>query len=149
MAQVKIVEPKRQVVSKKKITTKARLTTLNPTNIIFGSYEVTKYSALSTKTLPSNELKALIGSIIKVQETAITGTEIDPFHFEIFDIEEMNSSDYIFREFGRSIRAPEPNLPSIIKVHKTDFEGCYGIVEISENEITIPYNGVLLFLKRS
>ena len=90
-----------------------------------------------------------MGSIIKVNETAITGTEIDPFHFEIFDIEKMKSSDYIFREFGRSIRAPEPNLPVVIKVHKTDFEACYGIVEISDTKIAIPYNGVLLFLKRS
>lgn len=126
--------------------TEAKTLILN-TNI-FGSFEITKLSVLSKKTLPKKELSVLIGSLIKVSKTAITGSEIDPFNFEIYDVEKMNSSDYIFREFGRSIRAPEPNLPATIKVHKTDFEGCYGIVEISEDEIAIPYNGVLLFLKR-
>ncbi len=123
--------------------------TANRQNVdITGQYEITKYSQISKKTIPAKELKLLIGTLVKVNDTAITGSEIDPFNFEIFEITKMNSSDYIFRQFEKILKSPEPNLPETVRIHKTDNDDCYGIVQINSSKIAIPYNGVLLFLTR-
>ncbi|MBI3133047.1 MAG: hypothetical protein HYZ14_00085 [Bacteroidetes bacterium] len=116
---------------------------------LYGDYTVTGYSILSTKTPGSEELNMLIGTIVKFQATSITGTAIDPLTFEIYQVERQRRDDYIYRVFGREIKAPEPNLPESFNVHKTDNENCYGIVEIGNGEIAVPYRGVLLYLKHN
>jgi hypothetical protein len=115
---------------------------------IFGEYQVTHYAVLSRKTPSIEELNLLVGSLVKVQATSITGTVIDPVSFQIFQVERLRRDDFIYRVFGREIKAPEPDLPNEFNVHKTDHENCYGIVEISATEIAIPYKGVLLYLKK-
>lgn len=121
---------------------------LRPYQEMWGDFTIVSYNILSTKTAKAKELQALIGSLVKLKATNVTGTQIDPFSFEIFEIEQMSSSDYIYRTFGRTIRAPEPNLPASVKVHKTTHEDCYGIIQIDNDNIAIPYKGVLLFLER-
>lgn len=115
---------------------------------IFGEYTIDSYAILSKKTPATEELNALIGTLVKVQAAAITGTVIDPMTFNIYEVEHQRRDDFIFRVFGREIKAPEPDLPESFNVHKTDNANCYGIVEINHNEIAIPYKGVLLFLKK-
>lgn len=115
----------------------------------YGDYRVTGYAVLSTKTPSTEELNGLVGTVVKVQETSLTGTAIDPITFEIYQVELQRRDDYIYRVFGREIKGPEPNLPESFKVHKTDNTNCYGIVEIGNGEIAIPYKGVLLYLKRN
>lgn len=116
---------------------------------IFGEYLIESYAVLSRKTPGTEELNALIGTLVKVQTTSITGTVIDPMTFNIYQVERLRRDDFIYRVFGREIKAPEPDLPESFNVHKTDNENCYGIVEISATEIALPYKGVLLFLKKS
>lgn len=116
---------------------------------LYGDYTITGYSILSTKTPSNDELNTLIGTLVKFQETSITGTVIDPISFEIYQIERQRRDDYIFRVFGREIKAPEPDLPESFMVHKTDNENCYGIVVLDNGEIAFPYKGVLLYLKRN
>jgi len=124
------------------------VTSNKPLVDISGQYEITKYSQISKKSIPSRELKLLVGSLVKVDDTAITGSEIDPFNFEIFEITKMNSSDFIFRQFDKILKSPETNLPESVTVHKTENDHCYGLIQINNNKIAIPYNGVLLFLTR-
>jgi hypothetical protein len=116
---------------------------------LYGDYTVTGYSVLSTKTPSIEELNTLVGTVVKFQATSLTGTVIDPLTFEIYQVERQRRDDYIYRVFGREIKAPEPNLPESFMVHKTDNENCYGIVEIGNGEIAVPYKGVLLYLKRN
>lgn len=132
----------------KKIDKTTNTPQLRPQKEMWGDYTVTSYNILSTKTPKAKVLQSLIGSLVKLKETNVTGTQIDPFSFEIHEIEQMASSDFIYRAFGRGIRAPEPDLPNSVKVHKTTHEECYGIIQINNDEVAIPYKGVLLFLKR-
>jgi len=115
---------------------------------VFGEYVVDSFAVLSKKTPRIEELNALLGTTLKVLSTSITGTNIDPMTFSIFEVERLQRDDFIYRVFGSEIKAPEPNLPQAFNVHKTDHENCYGIVEIDQKHIAIPYKGVLLFLTK-
>lgn len=115
---------------------------------IFGEYSITGYAILCLKTPSSEELNRLVGSLVKIQNTTITGSLIDPLTFSIYEIERLQRDDYIYRTFGREIKTPEPDLPANFAVHKTDNERCYGIVEIGDGRLAIPYKGVLLYLTR-
>lgn len=126
-----------------------RISTVSDQSIlVFGDYEVTGYSILSTETLAAEELQALLGTVVKVQENSITGVAIDPMSFDIYEIERLRRDDFIFRVFGRQVRGPEPDLPESFNVHKTDNENCYGIAVTGSGQIAIPYKGVLLYLRR-
>ncbi len=115
---------------------------------IFGAYVVDSFAVLSKKTPRIEELNALMGTRLQVLATSITGANIDPMTFSIFEVERLRRDDFIYRVFGREIKAPEPNLPQAFNVHKTDNKNCYGIVEIDASHIAIPYKGVLLFLTK-
>jgi hypothetical protein len=115
---------------------------------IFGQYKISSYTIISKKNLTEKDFSLLLGTLVKIQKTALTGDEIDPLTFDIYEIEKMSSADYIFREFGLPMEAPIHNLPGICKVHKTACESYYGIIEINQNKMVIPYKGVLLFLER-
>ncbi|MBK6524315.1 MAG: hypothetical protein IPG07_01470 [Crocinitomicaceae bacterium] len=115
---------------------------------IFGEYVVDSFAVLSRKTPSIEELNALLGTTLKVLSSSITGTNIDPMTFSIYSVERLERDDFIYRVFGREIKAPEPNLPQAFNVHKTDNENCYGIAEIDTRHIAIPYKGVLLFLTK-
>jgi hypothetical protein len=115
---------------------------------IFGEYVVDSFAVLSRKTPSIEELNALLGTTLKVLSSSITGTNIDPMTYSIFQVERLQRDDFIYRVFGREIKAPEPNLPQSFNVHKTDNENCYGIVEIDHMHIALPYKGVLLFLTK-
>ncbi|UKN02921.1 hypothetical protein K6119_05255 [Paracrocinitomix mangrovi] len=116
-------------------------------NSIYGNFEVEKYTVLSKNTLNTTELNLIVGSLIKVQDSTMTGAEIDPMTYQIYEVEMMTSDDYIFRVFGKEVKEPQPEeLPSTLKVHKTDNKLCYGIVELPGGKIAVPYKGVLLFL---
>lgn len=116
--------------------------------ILDGSYTVDSYYVLSTDTPSNKKLKELIGSEITLTSTAISGSEIETFNVEPLDFERMSRGDYIYRNFGRSIRAPEPDLPDNLNVYKTGNLDCYGIIALDNGDIAIPYKGVLLILKR-
>lgn len=117
-------------------------------HIIFGNYQITNYAILSKHTPSKGELTEMVGTLVKVDSTTITGTAINPYTFNIYLVERLKRDDFIYRVFGREIKAPEPDLPDSFNVHKTDNENLYGIVEIDATKIAIPYNGVLLFLTR-
>jgi len=116
--------------------------------LIFGNYSISGYSVLSRKTPSSNELNSLIGTAVNIETESITGTLIDTLVFTIFEIERLRRDDFIYRVFGREIKAPEPDLPESFNVHKTNNSNCYGIVEIGDGRLAIPYKGVLLYLTR-
>lgn len=115
---------------------------------IFGDFKIDKYSILSRKTPSNKELNTLIGSLVRIQRTDLTGDEIEPSTFNITEVTYMSSSEYIYKVFGREIREQEPDLPETVKVHKTDHLGCYGIIEVGDGRVAIPYKGVLLFLSK-
>jgi len=120
----------------------------NVPRIIYGDYQVSDYSILSLKTPNNLQLEALLGSTVKLDSTSISGSLIDSISFSIFEIERLRRDDYIYRVFGREIKAPEPDLPENFLVHKTDNALCYGIIEIGDGRLAIPYKGVLLYLTR-
>lgn len=123
-------------------------TKIETRTLIFGDYTISGYSVLSLKKPSSDELNAMIGTAVNIQTGSITGTLIDSLSFTIFEIERLRRDDYIYRVFGREIRAQEPDLPESFNVHKTDNTNCYGIIEIGDGRLAIPYKGVLLYLTR-
>lgn len=116
--------------------------------IVFGDYTITDYSILSQKSLSEEELNSLRGTTVKVQNTSIAGSGIDPLTFEIYQVEVQKKDDFIYRVFGSDLKKSETNLPETFTVHKTDNENCYGIVDLGGGRIVIPYKGVLLYLTR-
>jgi len=115
---------------------------------LYGDYTITRYVTLSSKALSAEELNTLLGTIVKFQATSLTGTGIDPLTYEIYQVERQLRDDFVFRVFGPDVKT-HSNLPESFTVHKTDNENCYGIVEIGNGEIAIPYKGVLLYMKRN
>jgi len=116
--------------------------------VIFGNYTITGYSILSLKSPSTQQLDAMIGSDAQVNEKSISGTLIDSISFSIFEVERLQKDDYVFRVFGREVKVTEQDLPSSFSVHKTDNTNCYGIAEIGNGKLAIPYKGVLLYLTR-
>lgn len=150
-AQVQVAEnkPKRSYSCEKVIRGESKPVKVKETiSDIFGDFYVDKYNILSTTTPSARELNELLGSLIKIQESHVTGDEIDPITFEMYEIEHMSSNDYIYRVFGRQIRAQEPDLPAQVKVHKTTNTDCYGIIDLGNGKAAIPYRGVLLFVSQ-
>jgi hypothetical protein len=120
----------------------------DPLKVIFGDFIVDSFRIVGIKSPNKKELELLIGSLVRIQESTITGDEIDPMSFQVYEIEKMQSSDYLFREFGAESKIQLNDLPYFVKVHKTSHEECYGIVDMGGSGIAIPYKGALLFLRR-
>ncbi len=116
---------------------------------IFGSFVITHYSVLGLETPSSKEIEQIVGSSVTVSPTKIAGVYVSHDVFDIFEVADMSSGDYIYQMFGRVIRAPEPNLPHELTVHKTDNADCYGIIDLPGDKLAIPYKGLLLFLERN
>lgn len=144
---VRIVKPAKQIAQPIQKVEKLEYRTDIKIDV-FGEYVVDSFAVLSRKTPSIEELNALLGTTLKVLSNSITGINIDPMTFSIYSVERLQRDDFIYRVFGREIKAPEPNLPQAFNVHKTDNENCYGIVEIDHAHIAIPYKGVLLFLTK-
>jgi hypothetical protein len=127
-----------------------RFTTATETRFsIYGEYKISGYTALTSKAPDEAELGLLVGSFVRVDSATITGDQIDPMTFTIFQVERLQKDDYLFRVFGKDINAVQTDLPASFNVHKTDNERCYGIVETGDGRIAIPYRGVLLYLVRT
>ena len=121
---------------------------VTPTSI-YGEYKICSYAQLESRTPSIEELNILVGSLVKVDSFAITGSQIDPLTYSIYGIEMLQRDDYIYREFGTDVHVQDAGLPQQFNVHKTDNERCYGIVEVNNNRLAIPYKGVLLYLQRN
>jgi hypothetical protein len=116
---------------------------------IYGEYKISGYTAMTSKAPDEAELGLLVGSFVRVDSSTVTGNQIDPMTFTIFQVERLQRDDYIFRVFGKDILAVQTDLPASFNVHKTDNERCYGIVEAGDGRVAIPYKGVLLYLVRT
>jgi len=116
--------------------------------IVFGDYSISDYVILSPKSPSEEELNSLKGTTVKVQNTSIAGSGIDPLTFEIYQVEVQKKDDFMYRVFGNDLKEKATNLPESFTVHKTDNENCYGIVDLGGGRIVIPYKGVLLYLIR-
>ena len=116
--------------------------------IVFGDYTISDYVILNSKSPSEEELNSLKGTTVKVQNTSIAGSGIDPLTFEIYQVEVQKKDDFIYRVFGSEVKNSETNLPETFTVHKTDNQNCYGILDLGGGRIAIPYKGVLLYLTR-
>ena len=115
---------------------------------IFGDYSVNKYVQM-LKAMPNKiDLNLIMGSLVRIQSTSITGDEINPMSFNIYEMETMTAEDYLFRVFGEEHSEHIEDLPSTIRVHKTDHAECYGILDLGNDGVAIPYKCLLLFLSR-
>lgn len=116
--------------------------------ILFGDYVIDSYSVIDKKLMKKKERKALIGTGVQIDLVDLTGDQIKPLSFEILEVENMTKEDYMFRVFGDKSDLDLSELPAKLRVHKTDQSACYGIVELHDSKVVIPYKGLLLFLSK-
>lgn len=121
---------------------------LSPSKSIVGHYYVAKYSVLGLATPSPAVIDQLVGSEVVVSGNRISGSEVQFDPFDIVSKKLMSSSDYIYEVFGRTIRAPEPNLPQEVKVLETVGSDLYGIIQLPDNRLAVPYRGLLLILEQ-
>ena len=114
---------------------------------IKGKFIIEQYS-LQLNTSDSKKAIKVVGTTLEIAETIIAGSEIDTISYKMSDSEIMNTEDYLFRIFGEVPETIPADLPANILVHKTDNLECYGIAELSDGRVLIPYNGLLLYLRR-
>lgn len=114
---------------------------------ITGKFIIEEYS-LQVKTSETNKAIRSVGSALEISETDISGAAIDTISYRISDSQNMNTEDYLFRIFGEVPESIPDNLPMNILVHKTDNLDCYGIAQLADGTVLIPYKGLLLYLRR-
>lgn len=112
-----------------------------------GKFIIEQYSLQINSSDAKKAIKA-VGTTLVISDTIISGTDIDTISYQISDSEIMNTEDYLFRIFGEVPDNIPTDLPANIWVHKTDNLDCYGIGQLSDGRILIPYNGLLLYLRR-
>lgn len=115
---------------------------------LFGDYIIDSYSVIDKKLLKKKERKGLIGTRVRVDLADLTGDQIKSLSFEILEVENMSKEDYMFRVFGDKIDIELSELPAMLRVHKTDQSACYGIIELHDSKLVLPYKGLLLFLSK-
>ena len=124
-----------------------RLDADNSTPNIEGKFIIEQYS-LQLNTSDAKKAIKVVGTTLKIADTTIAGSDIDTIAYKISDSEIMNTEDYLFRIFGEVPDNIPTDLPANILVHKTDNLDCYGIGQLSDGRVLIPYNGLLLYLRR-
>lgn len=114
---------------------------------IEGKFIIEQYSLQLNTSEAKKAIKA-VGTTLEIKDTTITGSDIDTISYQINDSEVMNTEDYLFRIFGEAPETVPADLPPNIWVHKTDNLDCYGIGQLADGRVLIPYNGLLLYLRR-
>lgn len=115
---------------------------------LFGDFKVAECVTVGTKSLNPIAQKLILGSLVRIQKNSITGDEIDPMTFQIYEVEKMTSEDYLFRTTGEIPDSTCTSFPQTVHVHKTDHSECYGIVQLNNGQVAIPYKGIILILQR-
>ncbi len=115
---------------------------------LYGDFKVSDYIQIESKSLNPIELKLIKGSLVRIQKNSITGDEIDPMTFEIYEAEKMTSNDFIYRTTGSVPDSTYTGLPLSGYVHKTDHSECYGIMQLNNGQLALPYKGFILILER-
>ncbi|MFT5821079.1 MAG: hypothetical protein ACI8ZM_002328 [Crocinitomix sp.] len=114
---------------------------------IEGKFIIEQYSLQINSSDAKKAIKA-VGTTLEISDTIIAGTDIDTISYQVSDSEIMNTEDYLFRIFGEVPENIPADLPVNVWVHKTDNLECYGIAQLSDGRVLIPYNGLLLYLRR-
>lgn len=144
---VQKVQTKNSLIQKQQAIKMERVQKYNTNLSVYGNYKVLKYYVLKTKTPSKETLEKIIGSTVIIENDQFSGSVIERDSIAIYETEQMTRSDYIYRVFGREIRAPEPDIPTNLNVYKTGNLECYGIVLMSDGNVALPYKGVLLILE--
>ena len=114
---------------------------------IKGKFIIEQYS-LQLNTPDAKKAIKVVGTTLEIKDTTIAGSDIDTISYQVNDIEIMNTEDYLFRIFGEVPETIPADLPVNIWVHKTDNLDCYGIGRLPDGRVLIPYNGLLLYLRK-
>ena len=146
LGQDKTIRLKNEYEKKQVSDKKVEVSFLKESKMIYGDFTVESFETMSQKSLNKRDLEKLIGTLIRIKETDITGDEIDPITIENLGIERMTREDYIFRVFGDNHECKECSLPPVIQVYKTGRTDCYGIVILGSGKVAMPYKGSMLYL---
>ncbi len=119
----------------------------NVTPKITGQYIIEKY-VVQVNSSDAKKAMKVVGNALKIDELIILGDEMDTINYEIYESQFMNTEDVLFRIFGEAPDVIPDDFPGNVMVHKTDNLDCYGIAEISNDLVLIPYNGLLLYLRK-
>ena len=147
---------KSEVISNKKVKGVKKLPQIiarkplvdeNTSPSIFSAYLIEKYTVM-VRTSESKLLAKTPGSLLTIEEEQITGDQIDPIALKFSDTEVMETADYLYRVLGIVPDEIPADLPASLKVHRTNNLDCYGIAEVSDQLVIMPYKGALLYLKR-
>lgn len=115
---------------------------------IYGDFIIRDYEIIIRKGDSEKVSKNVLGTVIKITESAIAGEQIDPMTYNLSESEMLFSEDYIYRAFEVVIEKEIENIPMSVLVHKTTNGDCYGILELIDGTVVLPYQGMLLFLVR-
>jgi hypothetical protein len=114
---------------------------------LLGDFKVSDYYVLSTETPSDNVVNSIVGSLVNIQSNLVSGSVIETDSIQIYESELLGRSDFIYRNFGREIRAQEPGIPESLIVFKTGNLRCYGIAQLPGGKVALPYRGLLLILE--
>jgi hypothetical protein len=122
--------------------------TSDAADFIFDDFTVDRYTVM-VRNSATKSLAKLNGSAVKIAAEKITGDQIETISLKFSDMEVMETTDYLYRVFGMVPEEVPSDLPASMKVHRTNNLDCYGIAIVSKEIIVMPYNGALIYLRRS
>ena len=94
-----------------------------------------------------------VGSVIIIKDSLMMGNHMNPFYFSLQEVEKLEREEFLYRSFGKVPSLDVSRLPSAIHSRQTwathqDVGPTYGIGILPNNEIIIPYDGLLIYLKK-
>ncbi|MDA7804252.1 hypothetical protein N8987_06720 [Crocinitomix sp.] len=113
---------------------------------ISGKYIIERYS-IQIKTTETKRALSAVGTELEISDSLIVGNEIKAIEYHISESQLMNTEDYLYRVFGEVPEELPADLPLELMVHRTNNLDCYGIAELPDGVLLIPYSGLLFYAR--
>jgi hypothetical protein len=112
-----------------------------------GTFVVDTVYILKDDQLKDVPCKVMETDTVYLSQKSLITKGIEQIDFIIYDVEPMNTEDYLYRALTIYPEDIPENLPNKVVVHKSDFKHTYGFGLLPDGRIIMPYAGRLIYLK--
>lgn len=121
--------------------------------IVKGEFKIDKIFINEKSKTNKDLIKNGIGSKVFIDDSGLSGDYLESVSFTFIESESLELVDFLYRSFGKMPNNIPDDLPESVVVQKLapSLEGPsagYGIINMSNGTIILPYNNTILYLVR-